>query len=131
VYDSKVYTEVYEIINIFPSKERKKIPVKWYQLIESKRDKDYEFDARDENVILLPDTEKILSVIYTDYLASEEERKIIKAKEESFVKKNYNKEIQNEDVELKIETSKIMIKSEERFLDKLFNRIKYFLKFKK
>ncbi|MBE5813279.1 MAG: hypothetical protein E7314_06480 [Clostridiales bacterium] len=131
MYDSKVYTEVYEIINIFPSKERKKIPVKWYQLIESKRDKDYEFDARDENVILLPDTEKILSVIYTDYLASEEERKIIKAKEESFVKKNYNKEIQNEDVELKIETSKIMIKSEERFLDKLFNRIKYFLKFKK
>jgi len=131
VYDGKVYTEVYEIINMLSEKEKAKIPEKWYQLIETKRDKDYKFDARDEDITLLPDTEKILSVIYTDYLVSEEERKIIKAKEESFVKKNYNKEIQNEDVELKIETSKIMIKSEERFLDKLFSRIKYFLKFKK
>jgi len=113
-------------------KEKAKIPEKWYQLIETKRDKDYKFDARDEDITLLPDTEKILSVIYTDYLVSEEERKIIKAKENSFVKKNYNKEIKNEEVELKKEHENSMIKYDRGFFSKLYSKIiATFLKGKK
>ena len=49
-------------------------------------DKSYEFYVEEsdlEDVELLEDTEKILSVIYTDYLASEEERKIIHEKEKA------------------------------------------------
>lgn len=48
VYDSKVYTEVYEIINMLSDKEKAKIPEQWHKIIETNRDKVYEFDARKE-----------------------------------------------------------------------------------
>lgn len=117
---------------MLPEKEKAKIPEKWYQLIETKRDKDYKFNTRDEDITLLPDTEKILSVIYTDYLASEEERKIIKAKENSFLKKNYNEEIKTEEAELKKDHQKSMIKHNRGFFSKICSKIiATFLKGKK
>ena len=109
-------------------KDKEKIPVKWYQLIEIKRDKDYKFDARNEDVVLLPDTEKILSVIYTDYLATEYERKVIKAKENRFIHKKNNTEIKNKEVELKGETSKSMIGYKNDLWNKMVNGIKNIFK---
>ena len=47
-------------------------------------DKSYDFEVDEENIEeipLLEDTEKILSVIYTDYLATDEEKEVIKNKE--------------------------------------------------
>lgn len=46
-------------------------------------DTNYEFYIDDDigDVELLEDTEKILSVLYTDYLVTDEERDIIKKKE--------------------------------------------------
>ena len=82
--DSKAYTEVYNIINCMSDEYKEKIPNKVIQTIKYKMDKNYEFNIDLDNINdleLMDDTEKILSVLYTDYISSEEERKIIKNKE--------------------------------------------------
>lgn len=82
--ESKAYTQAYVIIDNLNEDLKKKIPIKVIKTIKSKMDSSYEFNITDEdieNIELLEDTEKLLSVIYTDYLASEEERKVIKGKE--------------------------------------------------
>lgn len=82
--DKKAYTEVYKIIELLPNKLKNKIPNDIILGIKDNIDKKYEFEINEENIDninLLEDTEKILSVLYTDYLATEEERKVIKNKE--------------------------------------------------
>ena len=81
--DKKAYTEVFYIINEMSEELRSKIPSEIIKNIENKMDRNYDFNIEDdiENAELLEDTEKILSVIYTDYLASDEEREIIQKKE--------------------------------------------------
>lgn len=82
--ESRAYTQAYVIIDNLSEELKKKIPQKIINAIKSKMDSSYQFNIEDEdieNIELLEDTEKLLSVIYTDYLATEEERKIIKGKE--------------------------------------------------
>lgn len=82
--ESKAYTQAYVIIANLNEDLKKKIPPKVINAIKSKMDSSYEFYITDEdieNIEILEDTEKLLSVIYTDYLASEEERKVIQGKE--------------------------------------------------
>ena len=82
--DTRAYTEVYYIINEMSQELRSLIPERIIQNIKSKMDINYEFNIEDEDieeVELLEDTEKILSVLYSDYLATEEEKQVIKAKE--------------------------------------------------
>ena len=51
-------------------------------MIEKRKDSSYNIDVENiEDLNLLEDTEKILSVIYTDYIATVEEKEIIKNKE--------------------------------------------------
>lgn len=67
-----------------PNELKNKIPKDIILGIKDNIDKNYEFEIDEENIDnihLLEDTEKILSVLYTDYLATEEERKVIKNKE--------------------------------------------------
>jgi hypothetical protein len=89
--NSKAYTETYYIINLFEKKLKEKIPIEIMKNIEDRMDKTYEFHADEnniENMQLLEDTEKILSVLYTDYLATDEERKVILNKEKILSSKN-------------------------------------------
>ena len=80
--EAKAYTQVYHILQMLSEEERCKIPESLILGIKNKMDKSYEFNTDDlEAGMLLEDAEKMLSVIYTDYLASEEERKIITSKE--------------------------------------------------
>ena len=82
--DSKAYKEAYVIISNLSIESINKIPKKIIENIKNRADKDYDFslDGKDLlNIKLLDDTEKILSVIYTDYLADEEEREVILNKE--------------------------------------------------
>lgn len=89
---SKAYTEVHEIIKNMPIEMRKKIPETLVKTIEYNMDKEYKINIENfEKVKLLEDTEKILSVIYTDYLSTEKERKIIVAKERAIT---YQKELE-------------------------------------
>ena len=72
---------------------KNKIPKKIQENIKNKMDKDYQFFIEDddyENVELLEDTEKILSVLYTDYLSTEEERELILNKEKILESKKNN-----------------------------------------
>lgn len=133
--NSKAYTEVYYIINQMSEELKSKIPEKFIKNIESKMDKDYEFYMEDddyENAELLEDTEKILSVIYTDYLATEEEREIILNKEKILAKRNKRilPEIQVNDIFLKqnidnkLEENKLIEKNEEKWYLKVLKFIK-------
>ena len=94
--ESRAYTQAYVIINELSEEIKNKIPEKIINAIKSKMNKAYEFVISDEDIEkmeLLEDTEKILSVIYTDYLATDEERKIIKQKEKSiFLNKEKEKQ---------------------------------------
>jgi len=135
-FDSKAYSEVYEIINMLSAEEKTKIPEKWHELIETKRDKEYKFDARDEDIKLLEDTEKILSVLYTDYLATEDERKIIQAKEKGtsinkMGSSNIAKSLNNTEYEVNIaENNKLeMIEYQKTFFERCIEQMKNFFKF--
>ena len=78
--NSKAYTEVNFIINEMDSELSNKIPKDIKEMIREKMDKNYEFYIEDnewEEKDLLEDTEKILSVLYTDYIANDEEKKLI------------------------------------------------------
>lgn len=82
--DTKAYTQVYNILEMLSESEKRKIPEKILIGIKNKMDKSYDFEVDEENIEeipLLEDTEKILSVIYTDYLATDEEKEVIKNKE--------------------------------------------------
>lgn len=78
----KAYTQVSYIINNMSSELKNRIPKEIISMIEKRKDSSYNIDVENiEDLNLLEDTEKILSVIYTDYIATVEEKKIIKNKE--------------------------------------------------
>ncbi len=78
----KAYTQVSYIINNMSSELKNRIPKEIISMIEKRKDSSYNIDVENiEDLNLLEDTEKILSVIYTDYIATVEEKEIIKNKE--------------------------------------------------
>lgn len=78
----KAYKEVNEIIKNLPTEMQDKIPKDIRKDIEYNCDKNYSFSIDNlKELKLLKDTEKILSVLYTDYFSTEKERKVIVAKE--------------------------------------------------
>ena len=86
--ETKAYTQVYSILQMLSEENKNKIPAELIEGIQREMDKDYEFeiDADTEDELeLLDDTEKILSVIYTDYLATDEEQKVIQNKERKYM----------------------------------------------
>lgn len=92
----KAYTEVFYIINEMSEEMKNKIPEKILKNIENRMDKNYEFLIEDiENIELLDDTEKILSVLYTDYFATNEEKEVIINKE-NILKQRKNEKILTE-----------------------------------
>lgn len=88
----KSYKEAYYILNMLPEDIKKKIPNKIQDFITENMDTNHEITYKDiyENN-LLDDTNLLLAIIYKDYIATEEERIIIKAKEDS-VKRNIEEE---------------------------------------
>ena len=80
--NQKAYTQVSYIINNMSSELKNRIPKEIISMIEKRKDSSYNIDVENiEDLNLLEDTEKILSVIYTDYIATVEEKEIIKNKE--------------------------------------------------
>ena len=78
----KAYTQVSYIINNMSSELKNRIPKEIISMIEKRKDSSYNINVENiEDLKLLEDTEKILSVIYTDYIATVEEKEIIKNKE--------------------------------------------------
>lgn len=86
----QAYSEVYYIIGIMPENMKNKIPDNLINAIENNMDKDYKVNPEEKelkNIELLEETKKILSVLYSDYIATDEEKEIIKAKERSIKNK--------------------------------------------
>ena len=134
--EAKAYTQVSYIISLMSNSLKEKIPQDFIDMIERNKDKNYEI--KEENVkdmVLLSDTEKILSVIYTDYIPSEEEKVIIKNKEKMLYLKEENKGKYNINVFKNIESSKktknenisMIPKIEKRWYQKIFEKIRKLL----
>ena len=134
--DARAYTQVSYIISLMSEKLKRKIPQDFLDMIERNKDKEFVIQEKNiKDIILLSDTEKILSVIYTDYIASEEEKLIIKNKEKMLYLKEDNKEKYNIDVFKNIESSKktknenisMIPKIEKRWYQKIFEKIRKLL----
>lgn len=84
----KAYKEGYEIIKSLPESTKKKIPEEIWEFIKENMDTNHEITWNHiyENS-LLEDTNTMLAILYKAYLATEEEKIIIKAKENSIRKK--------------------------------------------
>lgn len=130
-FDRRALSEVYEVIIMLEDKELKKIPTRLIEAIKLNKDNDYEVDFQNiEEGNMLPDTIKILSTLYTYYLASEEEKsvifKVINNKKEQY-QINYpifkNKHIETK--EENKEQSMVIVKKE-NFIRKILNKIKMF-----
>ena len=130
-FDRRALSEVYEVIIMLEDKELKKIPTRLIEAIKLNKDNDYEVDFQNiEEGNMLPDTIKILSTLYTYYLASEEEKsvifKLINNKKEQY-QINYpifkNKHIETK--EENKEQSMVIVKKE-NFIRKILNKIKMF-----
>ena len=90
--DRRAYSEVNYIINEMPEDMKAKIPKDIRINIQNKADVNYKVEINDfEYDGLLPDTEKILAVLYADYIAPEEERNTIKEAEKRIKEKRYRK----------------------------------------
>ena len=135
--ESRAYTQAYYIIDSLSEELKSKIPQRILKAIESQMDKTYEFYVDDddlENIELLEDTEKILSVIYTDYLATDEERKIIKnkerlcwAEEENNKSQMYSSDIFKQKQDTYKSTKNLTVKKE-TWINKIINKLKIFFK---
>ena len=69
--EAKAYSQVSYIISLMSENLKRKIPQDFVDMIERKKDKEFKIQEKNiKEMILLGDTEKILSVIYTDYIAS-------------------------------------------------------------
>ena len=72
------FVEVSEILKIFPEEELNKIPKSFIDLIERCKDVNYKYELEDgvelHNQEMTSETKTILSVIYRDYICTEEER---------------------------------------------------------
>ena len=89
-FDRNALKEVYMILSNYEN-AFDIIPKKYLYVIEDNMNREYAFNLEDiENINLLEDTKRILTYLYTNYISTPEERKILKKLE--YIQ--YNKKIQ-------------------------------------
>lgn len=130
-FDRRALAEVYEVIIMLENKDLKKIPEKLMEAIKLNKDNEYEVDFHNiENGEMLPDTIKILSTLYTYYLASDEEKniifKLINKKQEQ-IELNYPIFKKNKmEIQEKNQNQSMVVIKKNNFLKKILYRIKKF-----
>lgn len=78
----ETYSEVYAILNLMSWEQISRIPEKIWQNIEEKRDKEKKIEIDDiEQYEVSEAASKVLAVLYKNYFATDEEKKVIQAKE--------------------------------------------------
>lgn len=128
------FKEVYEILQNTEDELVKKIPFKFINFLESNMNKEFQTNINNtvelDKQLILPETENILSLIYRNYWATEEE------------KANFNNKDKNEYIGQEFKGNNIyeifeqrknrnsvnidnnlMILKKESFISKIFNRI--------
>ena len=142
----KAFKEVREIIKFFPKNEYKKIPKSFIDFIEENMNDNYQYIVEHiddfQNQKMLEETRVMLSIIYRDFLASDEEKKqIIKSEKDDFLqeeKKKQEKYNVNDILErkandkIKIQNEffieKELIVTQEKWYKRLLNKIKNFFR---
>ena len=76
-FDRKALTQAYEILLRLESDKFNKIPQEIIKGIKENRDMEYETHFSKIEKDILPDTEKILTAIYTHYLTNQEQKNTI------------------------------------------------------
>ena len=137
--DAKAYSELFEIINLLDESEKNKIPTKIYENIKNQKSKEYinqynTLDDINENNIE-EKTAILLTSLYLDYIANEEEKKevedVLKENEkqlsEKYSTENMFKNRNKEENTQKINTM-VTIKKKETVFTKILNKIKSLFK---
>ena len=123
-FDKRALAEAYNILIMLEREKFEKIPANVINGIHDNMDLSYDVELEKiEDGEILEDTEKILSVIYTDYLATPEEKEIVLRLANATLKPREEVNVDNQDVKLhKVKKENIIIK--------ILNKIKKFLKLK-
>ena len=130
---AKSYTEVNAVIKLMPEDLKSKIPEDLIKTIELNMDKEYDPNITDFNDIAISEeAEKVLSVLYTDYFATEEEKEVILQKEklkneqkEAEKRKIYNTDVFENNKISKESNANELVKTEKMNLfNKIWNKIK-------
>ena len=129
-FNRKALAEVYNILIMLKKENFEKIPADIIMAIKNNMDVEYDIKWEEiEEGKMLEDAEKILSVLYTDYLATPEEKKTIMQLETIKYKDMYpmfRKKVQESIIGE--ENQEITIKKE-KWIIRFFNKIKDLLKF--
>ena len=113
----KALTEAYEILKLLDDESLERIPEKLLNAIEVNRDKTYVVDiAKLVEGEVLEETKDILCAVYCEYLATDEEKKVIDEYAESV-----KAEIEYENEELKVGIPIELFKSKVK--EKTYNEI--------
>lgn len=82
--EAKAYKEIYEILNLLDKQVLEKIPLQIREKIENEKDNNYNFQISSmnelESIQLLESTKVMLTILYKDYLANQEEKEKIEKK---------------------------------------------------
>ena len=127
--DRRALTEAYNVLIMLNKENFEKIPIDVIKAIKNNMDTDYEVQWEElEEGNMLEDTEKILSVIYTDYLATPEEKDAIMQLENLKYRDSYPVfKKKAEEINIDKEEQLITMKKE-RWIIRMFNKIKELLK---
>lgn len=139
----QAFAEVYNIIEHTNEDLRKKIPQKFIELLEKNRDLNYpvniDYSKNIQEQKLLKETEVILSLIYRDYLVSDEKRKELVEQDKKQIEEEQNKykfdydkvfaKVEKKKKENDITREKQLIEmQEENFFSKIMKKIYDILK---
>lgn len=140
----KAFKEFMEIVKFFSKNEYKKIPKSFIHFIEENMDDSYEYTVEHvddfQNQEMLEETRVLLSIVYRDYLASDEEKeRIIKIENEEYLQEEKIKQEKydinalfekraNDKIKIQNEVliEKNLIVVEEKWYKKLLNKIREF-----
>ena len=116
-FDKRALAEAYNILIMLEREKFEKIPTNVINGIHDNMDLSYDVELEKiKDGEILEDTEKILSEIYTEYLATPEEKEIVLRLANATLKPREEVKIDNQDV-------KVNEKKENKFI-KILNKLK-------
>lgn len=92
---TKAYTEVLELLKFFSTEQVKKIPEIKLKVFLKYRDESYSYKIDETKSFfeqdMMPETKAIFTILFEDYWATDEQRKVLKQKEAEAFKELENK----------------------------------------
>ncbi len=128
--DRKALKEAYEVIIRLSNEDYKKIPSKIIKGIKENMDDGYEFEYEELENSMMPETRLILATIYTKYLASLEEKSVIRQmieteKSEKYYKNKAVNKLDNNANDVVVQSLALMqVSPKLGFFDKIIIKIK-------